>query len=287
MEPSPSHTFYISGPMTGYENYNYAAFDRAEKMLTANGHSVLNPAKMDAEQGIEGLSYHDLLKRDMKAIVDHATAVALLPGWQNSRGATKEAFFAQQIGLPIFELLTGDQVMDDPEAIRWNVTEPRPIPYTGSVRDDKGNRVMPENVGKDYQHVMDGGFYILRPVESITVPYEAQEIVLGARRYTYGHPLDNFLRIAELWTATFGHKLIDGQKIDVRDVTMAMIQVKIAREYNSPKRDNVVDVLGYGYAYRESIEEAERRGVDLGDLIAPEVRKVQDNSVAGFERTAK
>ena len=274
--PTPNeqkHCLYISGPMTGYENYNYAAFDRAETMLTANGHSVLNPAKMDAEQGIEGLSYHDLLKRDMKAIVDDATAVALLPGWQNSRGATKEAFFAQQIGLPIFELITGDEAANSPEGVLWHremddYDTSGPVPVA-------------------FDPTFSGGFYILRPVDSITVPYEAQEIVLGARRYAYGHPLDNFMRIAELWTATFGHKLVDGQKIDVRDVAMAMIQVKIAREYNSPKRDNMVDVNGYGYAYQESIEEADRRGIDLGDLLSPEVRKVRDNSVSGFESTAK
>ena len=276
------HTFYISGPMTGYENYNYDAFNRVETALTANGHGVINPAKMDAEQGIEGLEYHDLLRRDMKAIVDDATAVALLPNWQNSRGATKEAFFAQQIGLPIYEFISGDEAANSPDSTHWSVTKKTPIPFSGRV-----NGKIPESVGKDYDEVMDGGFYILRPVESITVPYEAQEIVLGARRYAYGHPLENFQRIADLWTATLGHKLVDGQKIDVRDVAMAMIQVKIAREYNSPKRDNMVDVNGYGYAYQESIEEADRRGIDLGDLLSPEVRKVRDNSVSGFESTAK
>jgi hypothetical protein len=93
----------------------------------------------------------------------------------------------------------------------------------------------------------------------LPAPFEAKDIVLGARRYTYGHPADNFDFIAGLWQATIGHKLKDGESVDLRDVAMMMLQVKVAREYNAPKRDNIVDIIGYAYAYQESIEETARR----------------------------
>lgn len=35
---------YIAGPMTGYPDYNRAAFNAKASELTAEGHIVLNPA---------------------------------------------------------------------------------------------------------------------------------------------------------------------------------------------------------------------------------------------------
>lgn len=250
MPPAPSHhegakTYYISGPMTGIDLFNYPAFFEAEQTLDALGFNSINPARLDREKGIdEDMVWHDFLKRDMQIITQEADGMAFLDGWRNSRGATLEGYVAQQAGLELVELL--------------------PV-----VHPELG--------------VVD---YTLESVESVTVAYEAQSIVLGARRYDYGHPLDNFLHIARLWNATFGHKLKEGEALDVRDIAMAMAQVKIAREYNAPKRDNRVDIIGYTLAYDESINESERRG-QSADLVSEQLKQLRENAAEGFNKTNK
>jgi hypothetical protein len=80
---------------------------------------------------------------------------------------------------------------------------------------------------------------------------EASDIVSGARDAAYGSPEDNFARIAALWSPIF--------KTDVtpRQVTLAMIQLKVAREINKHSDDNFVDIAGYaacGYEIEKKIE---------------------------------
>lgn len=36
---------YISGPMTGYADFNRAEFDRIDEIYTSNGYEVVNPAR--------------------------------------------------------------------------------------------------------------------------------------------------------------------------------------------------------------------------------------------------
>lgn len=113
------------------------------------------------------------------------------------------------------------------------------------------------------------------------VPFEAKEIVLGARRYDYGHPKENFERIADLWTAYFRPKLKDGITVDVRDVAFAMVLLKMARELNAPKPDNLVDIVGYVYALDETYRQAEREGQPLDELLSDALSVLRENSVEG------
>ena len=80
---------------------------------------------------------------------------------------------------------------------------------------------------------------LLRDVEPEDVTLEANRIVRGHRRWEYGHPYDNFKRIASLWSVLFG--------IDVApyQIGLAMILLKTAREMNAPTRDGRVDIAGY------------------------------------------
>lgn len=68
---------------------------------------------------------------------------------------------------------------------------------------------------------------------------EADRLVSTDRGKDYGHPFDDFSRTAKMWSGIFG--------IDVRpeQVPLAMICVKISRETNKPKTDNLVDIAGY------------------------------------------
>jgi len=68
---------------------------------------------------------------------------------------------------------------------------------------------------------------------------EADRIVSKDRNDDYGHPRDDFSRIADLWEAAFGWP------VSAEDVGLAMILLKVSRELHRPKRDNRVDIAGY------------------------------------------
>lgn len=68
---------------------------------------------------------------------------------------------------------------------------------------------------------------------------EAEDLINGARHEDYGSPLADFTLIAELWTPILGVSVLP------EDVALCMVQLKIARELNKPKRDNLVDAAGY------------------------------------------
>lgn len=73
----------------------------------------------------------------------------------------------------------------------------------------------------------------------------AETIVNGDRRQDYGHPLENFTQIAELWTAYLEHP------ITAEQVGMMMILIKIARQSKVHKDDNFIDLIGYAACMQE------------------------------------
>lgn len=72
---------------------------------------------------------------------------------------------------------------------------------------------------------------------------EADEIAGESRSRDYGHPLQNHQRIADVWNMQLGSKL--NKPITAREVALMMVGLKLAREANTSKRDNLVDAAGY------------------------------------------
>ncbi len=86
---------------------------------------------------------------------------------------------------------------------------------------------------------------------------EANKITHGARRDAYGHPLDDFKKVIGMANALFADKL--KAPLEEEDVSMFMIIMKMSRQVNRQKRDNLVDIAGYSWTAQECIEEKERR----------------------------
>jgi hypothetical protein len=114
---------YLAGPMRGYPNFNFPAFHQAAAMLRAGHYTVFNPAERDelefgdvnSTTGDEhefaskvGLTRLELARNcflaDTSWICLHADAIALLPGWEKSKGAVAEKALAEAIGLEVIIL---------------------------------------------------------------------------------------------------------------------------------------------------------------------------------------
>lgn len=90
---------YISGPMSGYPEYNFPNFNEAARRLRYFGFPVINPADFGAHPG---KNWRDCLVRDL-ATLGHADLVMLLVGWDDSKGAGLEFDVACQLGIPCVE----------------------------------------------------------------------------------------------------------------------------------------------------------------------------------------
>lgn len=88
----------------------------------------------------------------------------------------------------------------------------------------------------------------LEPITETTLE-EAQRLVYGDRGADYGHPLDDYTRTAALWST------ILGVPVTAEQAVLCMIGVKISRECNKHKRDNLVDIPGYAECLQRIVDE--------------------------------
>lgn len=97
-----------------------------------------------------------------------------------------------------------------------------------------------------------------------TILAEADRLVSGDRGSDYGHPLDDFSKTALIWHAILGIPVTPEQ------VGLCMVGVKLSRECNRHKRDNLVDTAGYAKTVQMIHEERDRRShapsVDVKEL---------------------
>lgn len=108
---------YIAGPMRGYENFNFDAFDAAAKMLRAEGIHPISPTDIDrmmegwGQYPPEDLEVDKALKtrcimRDLAVIAyeldgKHGDFLYLLKGWEPSSGANLELAAAKYFGVSV------------------------------------------------------------------------------------------------------------------------------------------------------------------------------------------
>lgn len=185
---------YIAGPMTGYPEYNFPAFHQAAADWRREGWEVTNPAEMD--EALDGFNaktdtakpHEWYMRRDLPALCA-CDAIALLPGWERSKGCRNEVAVARMCGLEFYHADT---------FVRFDPTEPE------------------------------------------TILEEAQRLVHGNRGADYGHPIHDYERTGRIWGAILGIP-----DIDPRLCCLMMAGVKISREVNKHKRDNLTDLAGY------------------------------------------
>ena len=103
---------YLSGPMTGLEDYNRPAFNAAEERVRAEGAAdVFNPAHFGLGRPHESYmldTLHELTQSvwddGLMRYVPYWDVIAMLPRWAFSKGAKVERAVAEAIGVEVVEL---------------------------------------------------------------------------------------------------------------------------------------------------------------------------------------
>lgn len=80
-----------------------------------------------------------------------------------------------------------------------------------------------------------------KPQPSIT--QEAEEIINGPRRESYGPIEESAINLANIWNSLLAKKL--KEPITPRETMLMMAGLKLLRDMNQDKRDNRVDLIGY------------------------------------------
>lgn len=94
-EPTRERLF-ISGGISGVPNYK-EHFRRAQEQLYKLGYDTVNPADI---VGRDGWKWFDWMKASIELLLT-CDGVALLPGYQYSKGANIEYALAESLGMPV------------------------------------------------------------------------------------------------------------------------------------------------------------------------------------------
>lgn len=126
---------YLSGPMTGYPEFNFPAFNAATHVLRLDGFEVINPA--ESFEGRTDLPLDDYIRVDLEAIMGLPSdgGLILLDGWRGSKGARAEVALARWRGLFI-----------------WTYPDLKPV---GETCVEEAQRLVYGDRGRDYGHPLD------------------------------------------------------------------------------------------------------------------------------------
>ncbi len=93
---------YIAGPITGKENNNREAFEKASRIIASMGHHPVSPIKLCRwiPKGSPWVAY----MRRCIAVLVKCDAICRLEGWEASRGALIENDIAYKLGIPVFQI---------------------------------------------------------------------------------------------------------------------------------------------------------------------------------------
>jgi hypothetical protein len=72
-----------------------------------------------------------------------------------------------------------------------------------------------------------------------TILEEAKDLLYNDRQEDYGDTNVNFGRVAKFWSAALG------TEVNSEQVALCMVLMKVSRQIQNPKRDNLIDGCGY------------------------------------------
>lgn len=91
---------YLSGPMSGIADNNFPAFKAWAATLREHGYDVVSPHEIQIQ---EAGTWELCLRADLRELCT-CDAIALMPGWENSKGANLELHVAHRLGMQVMHL---------------------------------------------------------------------------------------------------------------------------------------------------------------------------------------
>lgn len=95
-----SLTYYLSGPMKGYPELNFPAFEAAMQQLQDSGLKILSPHMLSPDK--QNPTDQDYLAYDFEMMTKHCQGIILLKGWPRSVGARAELEIALTLQWPVY-----------------------------------------------------------------------------------------------------------------------------------------------------------------------------------------
>ena len=154
---------YLAGPMTGYPHYNLAGFTAGANQLRNAGYEVVTPFECnsvvwrrhhgrDFDPLVDTCDYGDpilgeMLLEDLAAL-RAANLVAVLPGWEKSKGAKLEVMLAQNLGKRVMDVTSFG---DLGATVQASVVVERPA----ESALQEAQRLVHGDRGADYGHPID------------------------------------------------------------------------------------------------------------------------------------
>lgn len=103
--PMPDVMYYLAGPMTGYEDFNYPAFEAAAAALRDAGLKILSPHEVPWPEGHVEMTQETLwsiMMEETGKLLGQCGGIILLKGWPQSRGAREELKLALGNEWPVY-----------------------------------------------------------------------------------------------------------------------------------------------------------------------------------------
>lgn len=257
---------YISGPMRGLPDFNYPMFHEVEAAWKEQHPDdvVLNPARnFDGDTSLPAETY---FQKALEQVLS-ANFIVLLPGWEDSEGASQyEVPVARVTGKIFYQAMPVDecgwtdwrfQIIPAPQA------KPSVLLGTETIN---GARIAAGVASFD---LPAGSVLSTAQVdwpgtgfgsERASLLDEAKGLVAGDRNNSYGPPTQDFDRTAQMASA-WGFQ-VGGEPLKSHHVAIFMILLKTSRLRWSPrKRDSWTDTAGYAACGVEcAIEEGKQAG---------------------------
>lgn len=97
-------TYYLSGPMKGYPDHNWPAFQHACDVLRRTGLKIVSPHEVTADANVNVPVEYPMhfLKADLLEMLAQTQGIILLKGWPKSYGARVELQLALSLEFPVW-----------------------------------------------------------------------------------------------------------------------------------------------------------------------------------------
>lgn len=92
---------YVAGPYSGDVEQNISKARAIAVELWKKDHSVICPHMNSAHMEGDGIEWETFMQGDYQMIA-RCDGLVMVPGWENSKGATLEKQYAESLGIPVW-----------------------------------------------------------------------------------------------------------------------------------------------------------------------------------------